>query len=221
MAPARVDHLVVAAASLEQGVAWCEATLGATPGPGGRHALMSTHNRLLDISSANFPACYLEIIAIDPEAPPPGRVRWFGLDEPALQAQLARAPRLVHFVARSERLDEHRLGLAALGLDPGEPVAASRETPTGRLAWTIVLRADGHLLCGGALATLIAWQGVHPTARMAPSGVALRGLELRGVPAAAQALLQVSGVPHAAGPGPALQATLATPRGEITLHNRA
>jgi hypothetical protein len=67
-----VDHLVVAAATLEQGVAWCEATLGVTPGPGGRHALMGTHNRLLNLGSAAFPHSYLEIIAIDPEAPAPG-----------------------------------------------------------------------------------------------------------------------------------------------------
>jgi hypothetical protein len=29
--------------------------------------------------------CYLEIIATDPEAPAPGRPRWFGLDQPALR----------------------------------------------------------------------------------------------------------------------------------------
>ena len=31
----QLDHLVVGAASLAQGVAWCENTLGVTPGPGG------------------------------------------------------------------------------------------------------------------------------------------------------------------------------------------
>ena len=31
-----LDHLVVMAASLDEGVAWCEATLGVTPGPGGQ-----------------------------------------------------------------------------------------------------------------------------------------------------------------------------------------
>ena len=60
-----VDHLVVAAATLAQGVAWCEATLGLTPGPGGKHPLMGTHNRLLKIATAAFPEAYLEIIAID------------------------------------------------------------------------------------------------------------------------------------------------------------
>ena len=106
-----LDHLVVVAASLQQGVDWCEATLGVTPGPGGQHPLMSTHNRMLKIASAAFPLAYLEIIAIDPAAPAPGRARWFGLDEPALQARVQRSPQLVHLVARSAQLDMHRYGL--------------------------------------------------------------------------------------------------------------
>jgi hypothetical protein len=51
----QLDHLVIAAATLEEGVAWCEATLGVTPGPGGKHPLMGTHNRLLSIATAVFP----------------------------------------------------------------------------------------------------------------------------------------------------------------------
>jgi hypothetical protein len=68
-----VDHLIVAAASWTDGVAWCEATLGVTPGPGGKHPLMGTHNRLLKMASDTYPQAYLEIIAIDPDAPPPTR----------------------------------------------------------------------------------------------------------------------------------------------------
>ena len=63
-----VDHLVVAAASLEQGVAWCQATLGFTPATGGKHPLMGTHNRVFSIATAEYPLAYFEIIAIDPEA---------------------------------------------------------------------------------------------------------------------------------------------------------
>jgi hypothetical protein len=33
---AQLDHLVIAAASLAEGVAWCEATLGVVPGPAAR-----------------------------------------------------------------------------------------------------------------------------------------------------------------------------------------
>jgi len=66
-----VDHLVVAAATLAQGVAWCEATLGFTPTAGGQHPLMSTHNRVFNIATTEYPLAYFEIIAIDPDAPPP------------------------------------------------------------------------------------------------------------------------------------------------------
>ncbi len=220
-----VDHLVVAAASLAQGAAWCEATLGVAPGPGGRHALMGTHNRLAKIASAAFPDAYLEIIAIDPEAPPPARVRWFGLDDPALQASLIeRGPRLVHVVARSTMLDMHRWGLINVGLQPGEPVSAHRDTPAGRLAWQILVRDDGRLLCGGALPTLIQWSGRHPVAAMPDSGLALKALTLRGVPERARDVLRLRGVQVLADAGdgagaPALSATLATPRGEVTLES--
>ena len=74
----QLDHLVVLASSLEQGVAWCEAALGITPDAGGRHAFMGTHNRLLRTSSDAFPNSYLEIIAIDPDGQPPtNSQRWF------------------------------------------------------------------------------------------------------------------------------------------------
>ena len=52
---AQPDHLVIAAATLNDGVLWCERMLGVTPGPGGTHPLMGTHNRLLNIASPDFP----------------------------------------------------------------------------------------------------------------------------------------------------------------------
>jgi Glyoxalase-like domain len=64
-----IDHLVIAADSLEQGSAWCAATFGGVQfSGGGRHPLMGTHNGVIAISSESFPDCYLEVIAIDPEA---------------------------------------------------------------------------------------------------------------------------------------------------------
>ena len=217
-----LDHLVVAAHSLEQGVAWCEATLGVTPGPGGRHALMGTHNRLAKIATEAFPDVYLEIIAIDPQAAPPGRVRWFGLDEPALKAQLrASGPRLIHAVARTAQLDMQRWALITLGLKPGNPVRAGRDTPQGPLAWQILLRDDGALECGGALPTLIQWEGRHPAQAMPDSGLALQSLTLHGVPERARELLKLRGVEVQPGPGPALRAVLATPLGRVTLESDA
>ena len=208
-----VDHLVVAAATLEEGARWCEATLGVVPGPGGQHPLMGTHNRLFSIASAAFPRAYFEIIAIDPAAAPPARARWFGLDRLRLDA----GPRLIHFVACAAALDAQCDALRAIGLDPGRAIAASRETPQGRLAWRIAVRDDGDLLAGGALPTLIEWGARHPSAAMPDSGVALRVLSLRGLPDQAAQVLKLRGVEVAAGAGPALTATFDTPRGTIQL----
>ena len=215
-AGAEIDHLVVAAHSLAQGVAWCEATLGVSPGPGGQHAFMGTHNRLLAIGSAAFPRAYLEIIAIDPDAPAPARPRWFGLDDPVQQASLLHAPRLLHAVVRTPDISRLRAGLVALGLDPGEVLAAQRDTPQGRLAWRILVRADGGIACGGALPTLIEWQGHHPTEAMAPSPVALRSVELGGLPRQVTDLLPLPGVTGLPS-GPALRVSLETPRGPVSL----
>ncbi|MDP1692996.1 MAG: VOC family protein [Burkholderiaceae bacterium] len=210
-----LDHLVVAAASLDAGVQWCEATLGIAPGPGGKHALMGTHNRLFSIAGAAFPQAYFEIIAIDGDAAPPRRARWFGLDELDLRA----GPRLLHWVARCSALDARLAALHAAGFDAGAAIAVARDTPRGRLAWRIGVRDDGRLLCGGALPTLIEWGAAHPSDAMPPSGMVLHSLTLRGVPAAAAQALGWPGVEFAANAGPALSATLDTPRGRVTLHS--
>ena len=215
---AQVDHVVVAAASLEQGVAWCERVLGVTPGPGGKHPLMGTHNRLMRIASPAYPDAYFEIIALDPEAAQLQRVRWFGLDEPALQERLRDGPRLVHVVARVADLAARRAALLQVGVDPGVPVKAGRDTPQGPLAWQILVRDDGRLLCGGALPTLIQWEGRHPAQAMPDGGVTLSALTLRGVSPAVAAVLQLQGaVVQEAPPAPALTAVLHTPRGEVVL----
>ena len=83
-----LDHLVVAARTLDEGSAWLFERLGVRPVEGGKHAFMGTHNRLLKIG----PREYLEVIAIDPNAPPPARPRWFALDAPEMQERLEQVP---------------------------------------------------------------------------------------------------------------------------------
>ncbi len=211
-----LDHLIIAADSLARGVAWCEATLGVSPGPGGRHPLMGTHNRLLRIDSAVFPQAYLEIIAIDPDAPAPGRVRWFGLDDPALQARLRDGPRLVHAVARTSHVEMLRWGLVNLAQEPGPPLAAGRDTPEGRLAWRILVRDDGALPGAGRLPTLIQWQGRHPADAMPPSPVALQAVNFGAMQPREAALLRLRGATTVPG-GPALAVMLTTPLGDLHL----
>jgi hypothetical protein len=216
---ARIDHLVVAADSLEQGIAWCVTTLGVQPAGGGKHPLMGTHNQLLAISGERFPDCYLEIIAIDPDAPAPSRPRWFALDDPALRDAVRERPRLVHAVARTHMIEMVRWGLINCGLNPGEPVAVQRDTPHGLLKWRITVRDDGRTECAGALPTLIEWQGPHPCEHLPRTPVVLHELVLRGVPAQALDVLklpavQVSAIADASAP---LSATFDTPRGRVTM----
>ena len=209
----QLDHLVVAARTLDDGAAWCEATLGIVPGAGGTHALMGTHNRLFRVASDAFERAYFEIIAIDPAAPPPGRARWFGLDG----IDLSRGPRLVNVVARTPSLDATLAALRDAGVDAGRALAASRATPSGLLQWRIAVRDDGRVLHGGALPTLIEWGERHPADAMPASGVTLQALTLRGLPQAVVAALDFQGVTVADSAGPALTARLHTPRGTIDL----
>lgn len=185
-APARgasIDHLVVAAASLAEGVAWCEATLGVVPGPGGAHALFGTHNRLLRLRSDAHPQAYQEIIAIDPAATPTRAAplrRWFDLDDPALRERLQReGPQLVHWVASVPDIDAASAAWQALGMDRGPVIEASRPTPQGLLRWRITVRDDGQRLFGGALPTLIQWGDTHPADGMTDAGLGLQGLTLQ------------------------------------------
>jgi len=213
-----LDHLVVAAAAVEDGVRWCEARLGVTPGAGGRHASMGTHNCLFAIASPQFPRAYFEIIAIDPTAAAPARRRWFGLDDPALQARLARdGPQLVHWVARTSDIDTARARMVVAGADPGEPTAAAR----GDYRWRITLRDDGTSPRRGAVPALIQWDsGLHPTDAMVDCGVMLQVLTVGGVDVArldARAVAAIDDGDDMA----ALSATLSTPRGVVTLEARA
>jgi hypothetical protein len=217
-----LDHLVVAAHTLEAGVAWCEATLGIVPGPGGRHPLMGTHNRLLSIATTAFPRAYLEIIAVDAHAPAPGRRRWFDLDDPSLRAAIEREPALVHWVARCDDIDAEVAALARLGIDRGRVIEASRDTPAGRLSWRISVRDDGARLSRGALPTLIEWGEAHPADTMPASGATLESLRVRSPDVAPlrQALnaIGAGGVRIEAG-APALDALLHTPRGAVRLRS--
>jgi hypothetical protein len=207
-----LDHLVVAARTLDEGAAWCEATFGVAPGAGGRHPLMGTHNRLLPLDAR----AYLEIIAIDPEAPPTGRVRWFDLDAPAMRQALAAGPRLVHWVARCTAIDAVAERLHAAGAAVGDIVAAERATAAGLLRWRISVRADGRRPAAGALPALIEWQGPHPVEAMGTPQLTLLALDVAGIGEAAWSALAPRGAVRR-GDGPPLRAVIDGPGGRVTL----
>lgn len=229
----RIDHLVVAAATLDQGVQWCEATLGITPGPGGEHPQYGTHNRLFKIATPRHPLAYLEIIAINPTAKRGAQAvgkRWFDLDDAALQAVVANAPRLVHFVAQTDEIQAARAALKEQGIDRGPAVQASRHSRKGLLQWQITAREDGQRLFNGAVPSLIQWGKpgeaeplrLHPRNSLPRSGVTLQGIAVTHPSAdklqAAYAAIGLAEVTLQTGPAD-ICATLHTPKGTVELHS--
>jgi hypothetical protein len=152
----QLDHIAVTAPSLEQGVEYVRRALGVAPRPGGAHVRMGTHNCLLRLGQK----LYLEVIAIDPAAPDPGRKRWFGLDHVS-------PARLATWVARTD--DIH----AAAWF--GAPERMTR----GALHWLITVTGDGSMPMDGIAPTLIQWPDAttHPADTMPDLGCALTQLE--------------------------------------------
>lgn len=219
MERSELDHIVVAAASLEAGVAWVEERLGAKPVPGGQHVAMGTHNALLRLG----PRCYLEVIAIDPQGQTPGRPRWFSLDEPDMRARLADGPALITWVVRTPSL----AGACARVPDLGEILPMTRNA----FRWKISVPDSGALAWGGVLPTAIQWEegddGVvhHPCDVLPASGCELLSLQLShpaavlgtgGIVALFRELRIAGPVDLKSGPR-SLAAVIRSPRGEVTL----
>ena len=162
-----LDHLVIVAASLESGVAYCENILGVSMAAGGEHARMGTHNRLLNLGSG----VYLEIIAINPAASAAEMPRWFGMDDAEQRARVADGPFLATFVARTNAIEAASASLLDLG-----PVHAMQR---GKLQWQITIPKQSRLIDGGTVPALIEWpHGVHPTQTLPTSGCVLETLEV-------------------------------------------
>jgi hypothetical protein len=208
-----LDHLVVAARTLDEGAAWVEARLGVAMSAGGRHEAMGTHNRLLSLGPGRF----LEVIAIDPEGRTPARPRWFDLDSPAMQARLAHAPALVHWVARTDDIER---AIAATTSGRCDILTLSR----GNFRWRIGVPPSGTLAQDGIAPTIIQWDGGgHPSDFLPDAGCRLEALVLRH-PQAARALraLRLAGLDPSdpveardEGRGPAAQ--IRTPGGIVAL----
>jgi hypothetical protein len=208
MTAPELDHLVVGAADLDAATAALERDWGVRFGPGGQHPAMGTHNRLTRIA----PASYLEIIATDPSAASPDRPRWFGLDDPAVRAELEGRPRLLGWALRVPNIEA---AIAASPIDLGRATAMTR----GALRWRITIRDDGTLSEGGTVPFLIEWpDGAGPAASIPDSGLRFLGLTLRHPePARLRTILAALGAADLAavetGTAPALAARLAGPDG--------
>jgi len=209
---ATLDHLVVAAESLEQGEDHLESLLGVRPRRGGKHAAMGTHNSVLRLGDRS----YLELIAIDPDGIRPDRPRWFDLDRPSMRASLALGPRLIHWVARCADIEASRQ------ISPDEHGRVYPMT-RGPYSWRITIPDDGHLPGGGLIPTLIQWAGEkHPVDALADDRIGL--VTMAGAhpePATIRAALGNLGVADMLkvtyAVTPRLAAMLRTPRGTVTL----
>lgn len=162
MLRSHIDHLVVTAPSLAIGVEYVREALGVSPEPGGEHARMGTHNCLLKLGEA----VYLEVIAVNPDVPPPNQPRWFQLDEPDLNE----SPRLATWVVRTNDI---KAALAASPVVSGYATSMSR----GQLNWTITVPRNGSLPLQGVAPTMIQWQDIHPAGALKDSGCVLIRLE--------------------------------------------
>lgn len=214
--PAAVlDHLVVAANTLEQGLAYVKDHIGVTMTGGGKHAAMGTHNRVLKLG----PGQYLEVIAIDPEGSQPDFPRWFNLDDPGFQARLKIRPRLIAWVVRTDNVDA--LAEAILG-----PRVCVRPMQRGGLRWRFAFTDDGSMPGDGLIPHIIQWDGrIHPTDKMQDAGCRLLGLEGAHIDAASvQRVVFSMGLDHllrfhpvSKQRPPGLSARIKTPAGVVVM----
>ena len=210
-----LDHIVIAARSLEDGAAYLEEMLGVSVPDGGEHPLMGTHNCLMQIGGGAF----LELIAINPNAHEPKRPRWYNLDDIHLQAHIAERPVLLTWVVRTDDI----AGAAAASLISSGPIEEGRR---GDRVWQITIPEDGAMPEDGLFPTLIEWHDLKgPASNMADPGCRLEVLKIyHGEPERLSEALGVIGAgelaqveqtsaDHARG----LRALFQTPRGPVEI----
>ncbi len=213
----KIDHLVIAAQSLEQGVEYIRAELGIDIPKGGFHATMGTYNHLMQLGNE----IYLELIAIDPDAEIPTHPRWFGLDEALMRESLRHGPRLITWVMNTADIQAIK---QTATFDIGTPTELQRDN----LRWQIALTDDGRLLANGMLPYVIQWHSQpHPSNSMAELGCRLQSLTIhhnraewlgeRLVSIGAEGLVTI----HSLGDSraPYLSASIMTPYGVKTLNS--
>ena len=198
----QLDHLAVAGATLEAATAHVQDALGVELQSGGKHAKFGTYNTLLGLADD----LYLEAIAVDPDAPDPGRPRWFDLD------RFSGKPRLSNWVCRVSDL---QASTQELPLDIGDIHNLER----GALRWRMAVPGSGCLPFDNLFPALIQWQGdLHPTKMLQASGCRLRRLVVYHPDALdlARVLGPLDKVEFDSGPA-ALHAEFETPHGPRVL----
>lgn len=166
----KLDHVALIAPSLEAGAAYVKETLGIDMPYGGKHPQMGTHNLLLRLGTDVF----LEVIAVDPEADPPNRPRWFGLDDRAtVQSEWDAGRRLRGWVTRTD-------DLAGVLTQHADKFGRQERVSRGDRQWLFAVKEDGSLPCGGAAPCLMDWgpRG-NPASSMPDHGMSLKSFEVQ------------------------------------------
>lgn len=203
-----VDHLVYATPDLEQGIDAIEELLGVRPAAGGKHTGLGTHNALLGLGEG----VYIEVIAPDPEQPPPERPLPFGL-------ATLRAPRLATFCIRTTDIDELVASARKTGYDPGNIVDMSRQRPDGTvLRWRLAFHEQ--MPEGGTIPFVIDWGDTpHPSVDLQHAGTLADLRVEHPEPDRVKVALEALGIDLHIAPGrlPAVSAIIDSHRGRIEL----
>jgi hypothetical protein len=164
----KLDHIVVAAKTVQQGAEWIQQKLDVNIPPGGVHKTMGTHNHLMQLGND----AYLEVVAINPDGVVPDRPRWFNLDDALMRASIEREPRLITWMINTNNIE----ALATTAkFDFGQIQTLSRDN----LSWKVALSDDGRLLAGGLIPHGIEWlSNPHPSHAMADRKCRLKNLNL-------------------------------------------
>lgn len=211
----QIDHLVVAASSLDAGEDYIHRVLGVKMQAGGKHVELGTHNKVLRLGER----CYLEVIAVDPEAGELKRPRWFELDSREMRERLNERPQLITWAVRTSEIE-------TLAAKSSVPLGAVKPMSRSNLRWRLTMTDDGCLPAGGLIPFLIEWAAApHPTASMKDSGCSLIGLQgVHPEPEKVESALESLGARHLisiekSSPAsiPSLLATIETPTGIKTL----
>lgn len=203
-----VDHLIWAAADLDEGIALIEKMTGVRAIVGGVHPGGGTRNALLSLGKR----CYLEILSVDPDQPEAGG------DTLAFLRNLTQ-PRFVGWAAGTKNIDAVAKKIRETQFEVRGPTAGSRAKPDGTiLEWkTLGIVGQDRTV----VPFVIEWDKdtVHPAVD-SPGDCTLHELELvHPSPEKTNPVLSAMGLTlrAEAGPIPGITATLDTPKGRVEL----
>ena len=164
----KLDHIVFAASTLEEGTSFIENKLQVKLSDIGYHKDMGTHNRVVKINQS----VYLEVISIDPNSVITKSKRWFNLDCPKLQSHLKKTPQVIGYVIES---DDKKI------LKYYEPFFKSSR---GKYKWQFSMPStkSNNLVDqsyqNGIMPSLIKWENQKPINKMKNNHLDLQNLEI-------------------------------------------